>query len=169
MTHPMRTRGFSLIEVLIASMLVGLAIAALVVANGTFTMANYAGADLTTAEFLIEQIREMTAMLPVMDPNTMTPPQFGVEADETTVAAYDDVDDFDGVTFSPPVDAARTPLPDLAAFTQTITVERLNPSNFDQVEDDSYNSDFFRVTVTIAQSNQPDRPISTANWVRARY
>lgn len=163
MTHPMRTRGFSLIEVLIASMLVGLAIAALVVANGTFTMANYAGADLTTAEFLIEQIREMTAMLPVMEPNA-TPPQFGAE--EASVAAYDDVDDFDGVPFSPPIDAARGPLPDLAAFTQSIAVDRLNPSNFDEVKADTYDSDFFRVTVSITQNG---RPISSANWVRARY
>ena len=166
MTHPMRTRGFSLIEVLIASMLVGLAIAALVVANGTFTMANYAGADLTTAEFLIEQIREMTAMLSVMDPSTMTPPQFGVETDEASVAAYDDVDDFDGVTFSPPIDAARMPLPDLAAFTQLITVDRLNPSNFNEVWADTAASDFFRVTVSVTQNG---RPISSANWVRARY
>ena len=31
-------------------------------------MANVAGADLSTAEFLVEQIRELTTMLPVVDP-----------------------------------------------------------------------------------------------------
>jgi prepilin-type N-terminal cleavage/methylation domain-containing protein len=51
------TRGFTLVEVLIATLLVGLAIAALVAANGSFSMANVAGADLSTAEFLAEQIR----------------------------------------------------------------------------------------------------------------
>ncbi len=164
MTHPIRNRAFSLIEVLIATVLVGLSIAALVVANGAFTMANDAGADLSTAEFLIEQIREMTAMLPAMDPDVTTP-QFGVEADETSVVTYDDMDDFDDVTFSPPVNAARAPLPNLAVFTQLITVENLDPSNFDQVVADG-TSHFFRVTVTVTQNGGP---ISTASWVRAHY
>ena len=61
-------RGFSLIEVLIATVLIGLSIAALVAANGSFSMANVTGADLSTAEFLAEQIRELTTMLPVADP-----------------------------------------------------------------------------------------------------
>ena len=64
--------GFSLIEVLIAVLIVGLAIVSLVAANGAFTMANGAGADLSTAEFLFEQIRELTAPLPVIDPQTGT-------------------------------------------------------------------------------------------------
>ena len=51
--------GFSLIEVLIAILLVGLAIASLVTANSAFTKANSAGTELSTAEFLIEQIREL--------------------------------------------------------------------------------------------------------------
>ena len=62
--------GFSLVEVLIAILLVGLAIASLVTANSALTKANGAGADLSTAEFLIEQMRELTAMLAVIDPQT---------------------------------------------------------------------------------------------------
>jgi prepilin-type N-terminal cleavage/methylation domain-containing protein len=56
----MKKHGFTLIEVLIAILLVGLAIASLLVANGSFTKANAAATDLSTAEFLIEQIREQT-------------------------------------------------------------------------------------------------------------
>ena len=59
-------RGFSLIEVMIATVLIGLSIAALVAANGSFSMANVAGADLSTGEFVAEQIRELTTMLPVV-------------------------------------------------------------------------------------------------------
>ena len=51
-------RGFSLIEVLIGILLVGLAIASLVAASNAFTRANGAGVNLSTAEFLIEQIRD---------------------------------------------------------------------------------------------------------------
>ena len=49
--------GFTLVEVLIAVALIGLAIASLLVANISFTKANSAGMDLSTAEVLIEQIR----------------------------------------------------------------------------------------------------------------
>ena len=62
--------GFSLIEVLIAILLVGLAIASLVGANSAFTQSNGAGTDLSTAEFLLEQVRELTTLLPVIDPAT---------------------------------------------------------------------------------------------------
>jgi prepilin-type N-terminal cleavage/methylation domain-containing protein len=63
----MKKHGFSLIEVLIAILLVGLAIASLLVANGSFTKANAAATDLSTAEFLIEQIREQTVTTPFAD------------------------------------------------------------------------------------------------------
>ena len=60
-----RNNGFSFVEILISIVLVGLSITALVFASNSFTMANGAGADLSTAEFLIEQIRELTTLLPV--------------------------------------------------------------------------------------------------------
>jgi len=125
-----RSRGFTLLEVLIAVILVGVSIAALVAANTSiavilvgvsiaalvaantsFTLANGTGADISTAEFLVEQIRELTAMLPAMDPDT-TSPTFGLE--EAALAAYDDVDDFDNFTFSPPIGADRIVLSDLS-------------------------------------------------------
>jgi prepilin-type N-terminal cleavage/methylation domain-containing protein len=162
-------RGFSLIEVLIATVLVGMAIAALVAANGSFSMANVAGADLSTAEFLVEQIRELTTMLPVVDPDVTTWTALGPEGAESTLNAYDDVDDwddFDSTSLGGPINAQRATLTALAAFNQQITVQKLNPSNFDEVWGDATGSDFVRVTVTIVQNG---RPISSASWIRARY
>ena len=52
-------RGFTLIEVLVAIMLLGLAIASLVATNISLTKANGAGADLSTSEFLIETQAEL--------------------------------------------------------------------------------------------------------------
>ena len=60
MNKKKQSSGFTLIEALFAAMLLGLVVAALAAASGAFTMANGYGVDLTTAEFLIEQIREMT-------------------------------------------------------------------------------------------------------------
>jgi prepilin-type N-terminal cleavage/methylation domain-containing protein len=155
--------GFSLIEVLISILLVGLAIASLVAANSAFTMANGAGADLSTAEFLIEQIRELTTLLPVVDPITGDA-TFGPESGET-LASYDDVDDFDGATFSPPISADKNSLNDFVAFSQHVTVENVSATNFEQVVSD-HGSNFVRVTVQVSMNSNV---ISSTSWLRARY
>ncbi|MEJ2701543.1 MAG: prepilin-type N-terminal cleavage/methylation domain-containing protein [Sedimentisphaerales bacterium] len=155
--------GFTFVEVLIAVLLVGLAVAALMGANQVFTKANAAGADLSTAEFLMEEIRELTTLLPVVDPNTGLA-TFGPETGET-LAGYDDLDDFDGRTFSPPIDADRQALTEYPSFSQHVTVENVSPSNFEQVVPDG-TSDFIRVTVNVYQNAQL---ITSASWLRARY
>ncbi len=154
--------GFTLVEVLIAVILVGLAIAALLVANKSFTIANACGADMSTAEFLGEQMRELTALLPVIDPETGTA-TFGPE--EASLANYDDLDDFDAATFSPPIDANRSVLNDFAGFSQQVTVENVNASNFEQAVAD-HSSSFVRVKVTVLLNG---REISAVSWIRAQY
>jgi prepilin-type N-terminal cleavage/methylation domain-containing protein len=114
--------GFSLIEVLFAVLLVGLAIASLMSANGAFTKANGAGTDQSTAEFLIGQIREMAALLPVIDPQTELA-TFGPETGET-LATYDDLDDFDAAGYSPPINSERTSLNSPSLFSAD-AVERI--------------------------------------------
>ncbi|MBN2270335.1 MAG: prepilin-type N-terminal cleavage/methylation domain-containing protein [Sedimentisphaerales bacterium] len=158
----MKSNGFSLVEVLFAILLVGLAIAALLGANAAFTRANGAGTDLSTAEFLLEQIKELTATLAVIDPQTETT-TFGPE--EATVAAYDDLDDFDGAVFSPPISAHRTTLTDFTAFTQQITVENVSASNFALLAAD-HSTAFVRVTASVLMNSTE---ISSASWIRARY
>ena len=158
----MKKGGFSLIEVLIAMILVGLAIASLVAANSSFTKANATGTDLSTAEFILEQIRELTAMLPVVDPETEIA-TFGPE--EASLADYDDLDDFDNAGFSPPVSADRQTLNDFTAFTQKVTVENVNPADFEQVAAD-HSTGFVRVTVVVEMNSAT---ISSASWIRARY
>ena len=155
-------RGFTLIEVLVATMLLGLAIASLVATNISLTRANGAGADLSTAEFLVEQIRELSTLVAVVDPEGGTA-SFGAE--EGSLADYDDLDDFDGAVFSPPIDAGRSVLSDFGAFSQQVVVENVSGSNFEQVIGD-HTSDFVRVTVTVLLNSEP---ISSASWIRARY
>jgi prepilin-type N-terminal cleavage/methylation domain-containing protein len=160
--------GFSLIEVLIAILLIGLAVASLMAANSAFTKANGAGTDLSTAEFIAEQIRELTALLPVVEPGTPenVDDVFGPELpDETTLASYDDLNDFDDKSFSPPINANRIALNDLAAYSQQVTVENVDKSNFEQVVAD-HGSSFVRVTVRVYLNS---KEITSANWLRARY
>lgn len=156
--------GFTLVEVLIAVVLVGLAIASLLTSNRALTQANGFAANLSTAEFLIEEIRELTMGLEVVDPEGGTE-VFGAESDETSLADYDDVDDFDGVCFSPPINAERSVLSGLSGFSQTVTVENVSAGGFEQVVSD-HGSSFVRIIVTIELSG---KQISSARWLRTRY
>jgi prepilin-type N-terminal cleavage/methylation domain-containing protein len=164
----MKNNGFSLVEVLVATALVGVAIVALLAANSVFTQNNSAALDLSTAEYLIEQIRELTmqnlppgtGMLPVVDPDGGT--EFATKG--ASFALYDDVEDFDNETFSPPINAGRQPLSIFAAFTQKVTVQWVNPSDFTQVA--TVTSPFVRVTVDIYHHGYK---LSSESWIRAKY
>jgi len=166
----MKKYAFSLIEVMIAVVLVGLAVVSLVAANSVFTQNNSAALDISTAEYLIEQIRELTmqnlppgtGMLPVTDPDGGT--EFATT--EASYALYDDVEDFDNAIFSPPIDAARQPLTAFASFSQKITVQKVHPSDFTQAVADSYSSNFVRITVDIYHHGQK---LSSESWIRAKY
>jgi len=148
----MRKNGLTLIEVLMAIILIGVAIASLVAANGLLTKTNSFGLDLSTAEFLIEQIRELTTPLPAVDPNGTA-----------TLVTYDDLDDLNGASFRPPINANREPLNDFAAFTQEITVENVSDTNFEIVVA-HHGSHFVRITVRILSNNNE---IISSSWIRA--
>ena len=144
-----------------AIVLIGIAIASLVAVNISSTKSNAAGTDLSTAEFLVEQVKELTALIPVIDPQTGTD-VFGPE--EASLANYDDLDDFDGAGFSPPINANRETLNDFTAFGQQITVENVNPANFEQIIAD-HGSYFVRITVKVFMNS---KEISSTSWIRTR-
>lgn len=130
--------GFTLIEAMIATLLLAVAIIALMVSNQAFTQVNSAGIDLSTAEFLIEEVRERTASV-----------------------KFDDLDTFVG-TYSPPEDIEGDALTAFADFTQQVAVQNVSASDFTVPE---ANSDFARVTVTILRNGTA---ISSADWIRVK-
>ena len=134
--------GFTLIEVLIATIFVAIAIVSLLGASRSYTRANGAAVELSTAEFLLEQIRERIIM-----------------------TDYSDLPDFDGANYSPPIDALDNSLSDFAAFSQSVTVENVSNSDFEQVVSDG-SSSFIRISVGISLNS---REISSASWIRAQY
>lgn len=134
--------GFTLVEVLLAVMLVGIAIAGIVSANGYLTRLNGAGVELSTAEFLVEQIRERTAGM-----------------------GFSSIVSLNGKTYSPPEDSAGEVLNDFADYMQVITAVHVSNADLTQINGGG-NSDFIRVTVDVYQDNML---ISSGSWVRADY
>ena len=151
--------GFTLLESLVATMLVAIAITAILAANAAYSRSNGAGVTLSTAEFLIDQIRAITDTLVAIDPVSGTD-TFGAE--EASLALYDDVDDFDGLSLSPPVDLSGNELTDLARFTQQVTVENVLPTNLETTASD-HSTEFLRVTVAILVNG---RQITSSSWLR---
>ena len=164
MNKKKQSSGFTLIEALFAAMLLGLVVAALAAASGAFTMANGYGVDLSTAEFLIEEMREYTATLPVIDPQDAVS-VFGIETGESSINDYDDVDDFNGMTITPPIDVSGAPMNDFGEFSQEITVENVTGADFGGTGKAAHSTDFVRVTVTVIKGGTP---ISGTSWIRAR-
>lgn len=159
--------GFTLIEALIATFLIGIAVAALMTSNIAHTQANAYGMHTSTAEFLIEEIRAMTMPLAITDPESdpeTNPVTFGIELDEAAVTDYDDLDDFDGLTFNPPIDVNGNTLNDFSLYSQIVTVEYLNPADLTSVVAD-LSSSIVRVSVTVTMNG---KEIGSTNWVRAQ-
>ena len=154
--------GFTLIEALVATAIIGIAIAALLVSNVSHSQANAYGMNTSTAEFLIEEIRAMTTPLDVVDPNTGTA-TFGIESGESSLADYDDLDDFDDLTFSPPVNVNGTILNDFSQYSQIITVVNVDAGDFTSVIAD-HGSSIVRVSVSIVMNG---KEISSTSWIRA--
>jgi type II secretory pathway pseudopilin PulG len=120
--------GFTLIEAAITTVIVGVGCVSMLALMGAGTQANNDGAELTTAMNLAGNIREAMAGVAYTDPTT--PTHWGPEAGEAAVAAYDDLDDFDGYTASPPIDARRVSLgSSYATWSQSVAVQSVKPTD----------------------------------------
>jgi type II secretory pathway pseudopilin PulG len=121
-------RGFTLIEAAITTIIVGVGCVAMLELLATGTLANNEGSELTTAMNLAGNIRECLTGVTYSDP--INPTHWGREAGETNVSLYNDLDDFDGQQFSPPIDARRHSLGSTySTWSQNVKIESINPTN----------------------------------------
>jgi type II secretory pathway pseudopilin PulG len=120
-------RGFTLIEAALATLIIGTGFVATMGLFAACTTENRFSSRMSVAQTLATSIQEATGGLSFADPGTGYA-NFGRESNEASVAVYDDVDDFDRVTFSPPIDAMRRPIPELAQYSQVVTVWPVYPN-----------------------------------------
>lgn len=99
-------RGFTLIETALATVIIGVGVVAIVEAHQAFMKSNQWSSHAATATFLGGELRELTMNLPRHDPVTGlrieagTVVGWGPEPGEVVVEDFDDLDDFDGLTFA---------------------------------------------------------------------
>lgn len=103
--------GFTLIEAALATVIIGVGVVAMVEAQQSFIKSNLWSSHAATGTFLANEVREFTRHLPKHDPVTglylqsngvgsSTLIGWGPEAGEVLPSDFDDLDDFDGVSFS---------------------------------------------------------------------
>ncbi|MEO6436739.1 MAG: prepilin-type N-terminal cleavage/methylation domain-containing protein [Tepidisphaeraceae bacterium] len=142
-------RGFTLIEAAIVTVIVGIGTVGLLELLASGTMSNAESSELTTALNLANDVREMSRSLAFADPTT--PTTWGAESGESSAATYDDLDDLDGVSFNPPIDARRQSLSNYTRWTQSVTVQTVQPNQLTTVASDG-SQPVNRVTVAVSKS-----------------
>lgn len=122
MRHSVR-RGASLVEVAMASLLVGVLLISALNAVGARLRHQSALTDHERASLLAEQLLSEVLQHRYDDPDET--PVFGPESSESagTRDAYDDIDDFHGWDASPPQAADGAVLANSAGWRRTATVE----------------------------------------------
>src|ERR1700733_5299069 len=113
-------RGFTLIEAALATIIVGVGIVSTMTLFAACSQQASSANQITTATMLANNVHEALAGLSFGDP-TFGHQYFGPEPGET-LATYNDIDDFDGSKFNPPIDAQRNQIPTLSKYTQWVTV-----------------------------------------------
>jgi prepilin-type N-terminal cleavage/methylation domain-containing protein len=122
-------RGLTLVEVIAATMIVGMMSVATLNSLGAATKSSNSIGNRAVAAGLADELMSEITQLPYSDPNGSA--VFGRESGEAASprSAFDDVDDFNGWTASPPQYRDGTVIPDRTAWRQTVAVSWVTPAN----------------------------------------
>ncbi|MEM9753322.1 MAG: hypothetical protein AAF916_08035 [Planctomycetota bacterium] len=177
--HIRRSRGFTLIEAALTTVIVGTGVLALVGAQQAYHIKNDYAVRTNQGHMLANEIRELTANLPHHDPITSAA-NYGPEPGEGAVLDYDDLDDFAGtvsagfgagLTFNPPINAAGLTMTGLDQWTQQVSVSNVDPANISVATGSTLpigTTDVMRVTVTVFYDQDQDgnnlQRVSTMTW-----
>lgn len=171
-----RSRGFTLIEAALTTVIVGVGVLAIVAAQQAYHRKNDWASRMGTAVLLANEVREMTMTLPMYDPitgKTNPGPPSGA-----TLAQFNDLADFAGPvtsgygaawTFDPPVNALRQTIPDMNGWSQQVSVNCVLPGNISSTFTQPLGTtDLMRVTVTVKYQRPGEAgpmTMTTLTWV----
>ena len=145
-------RGFSLAEVVVATLIVGIMLVAAMKTVGASVRGRIAMANRERGFLLAQQLMSEILQADYAEPDESA--VFGPEASETggTRAAFDDVDDYHNWTASPPQEKDGTPIPDRADWQRTVTLEWVNANLLTEVI--GGDQGVKRITVTVSRNGQ---------------
>lgn len=166
--------GFTLIECALAMVIIGVGMIASIRLFSACSQQSSSSNQMTTAMLLTSHIREAMVGLSFNDPISGRS-NFGYEAGET-LPTFDDIDDFDGQTYNPPIDSLRSTITSLGQYSQVVSVLPVFPNKLKsntnesalEISKTTYTG-AARVRVRIlfrAKTTDTAKEVYRASWVR---
>jgi prepilin-type N-terminal cleavage/methylation domain-containing protein len=145
-----RRGAFSLIEVLVATGIMGVLLVAAMQTVGHSVRAEQSNAETCHGLWLAEQLMAEVLAARYGEPDDAA--TFGLDASEITGtrSAFDDVDDYNNWTASPPQDRDGTEIPDRSRWQRTVVVEYVSPDDLSTTLLSDHG--IKRITVTVRRS-----------------
>ena len=141
-----RSRGFTLLETALATIIIGTGVIATMQLMAVGTMANSAATELTTAINLANNVHEIAVGLPFA---STTNPGSTTFKDSGGPLNYRYLWDMNGDSYSPPLDVTRNTISGYGNWTQKVTVQSVDPTALTAVRPNSISLPTARVTVII--------------------
>lgn len=161
-----RTRrpGLSLVEVVLSMLIASIMLVAALSTVGASRLSQFKTSQTTRGQALAESLMTEILRQDYQDPDGT--PLFGLEQSEPGGQRnkFDDVDDYDGWTKSPPRDKNGSIIPNCDGWRRTVTVAWVDPMDPSLVEDSESNAK--RVTITVTFQ---DMPVATLVAIRTAW
>ena len=128
-----RQNSFTIVEAVMAMLVVSILLVASMRATGAAARMQYKTAERINGRMLADGL--MNDILPLAYEDPALPVMFGVESNESAASKinWDDVDDFNGWSESPPQNRDGTVMPNLTSWRRTVAIDRVNPLTPTQV------------------------------------
>jgi hypothetical protein len=142
-------RGSSLAELVVTTVLVGVLMTAALSSTGQSLLSQRKCGDRVIGRYLSQSLLADIQAKAFKDPDAIVP-LLGVDMGETLgqPSSYDDVDDYNGYSESPPKKPDGTPLSGYAGWSRAVQVESLDPVTLEAST--SADTGYKRIKVTAA-------------------
>lgn len=153
-----RTRGFTLVEAAVSTVIVGTMVAAAVSVVGTAARGTSSERAIRQGQTLARAMMAEVLSTAYADPDGGT--AFGLDSGESHAnrTTLDDVDDFNGLSESWPTDHLGQPIPWAKSWVREVSICNVAPAAPDTPVADNIRTGLKRVTVKVAG---PDGRVST--------
>ena len=148
-----RRIGFTLVEAVLSLVVIAAMLVAALTTVGAARLSQQKTSDASRAQRLAEDLMAEILIRPYADPDQS--PTFGPEASESTTTRndFDDADDYNGWSASPPQTKDGSAIPNLTGWSRSVTVEWVEPMDVSQVK--AFETNTKRITVTAKHGSIP--------------
>ena len=143
-----RRAGFTLVEAVVCVVIVSVMFVAVMNTVGAARMTQYKTSGYSRGSLLAQELMAEILRQDYDEPDD--PPGFGPEWPETGAsrASWDDVDDYNGWSASPPRDKDDTPVTGLAGWTRQVVVVWIDPNDLGLTSGTETDAKLITVTVS---------------------